>query len=136
MAEFCFVEVTNDAAQRTNGSAGHRASKAMRQHVRKAVLRTRQQTTLDGRMRHFTGTSFVKSRQADSSGDIRKDDGAFGQLAPEHGLTIRRTTLTAQPVVRHPYTDHAASLVRLPVERIDYLFKSRISLFSIRSGIC
>lgn len=135
MAEFCFVQVNAGGAQkpgrgRGGEAASKRNSKVMRQHVRRAVLRTRQQATLDGRMKHFTGTEFVTSKQAEQSSATTVDKkGALLKLEPAQShSTTAWTVLTAQPTLRHPYTEYAASAVQLPMERIDYLFKSRTNL--------
>ena len=122
--------------------------KTSRQHVRRAVLRKRDNGDFHDKIRHFNGLKFLNGASAlefppnrlivrEAMRESQTNDSSQrvprGTLQPPlHYSGKRRTScymkvphpLTSSPTTWHPYTVYAASRVQMPVNRIDFLFKS------------
>lgn len=128
-------------------------AKAVKQHIRQTVLSSRRQRNIDGGIRFFTGTKFVKNTKLAGKEEAREKLAEFDSTSTcKRHWVVRRSvfqnreqifdlllrpssqtvsdplssyTRQANIALRHPYTDFVAAYVRLPADRIDQLLKSR-----------
>lgn len=123
-------------------------TKTDRQHVRRAIMRKRNNGDIYDKIRHFNGRKFLngvlapkvpqnqlimteamRDLQANNSSQ-RVPRGSLQtppQYAGKHGTSFLMEVphpLISRLATWHPYTVYAASCVRMPVDRIDFLFKS------------
>lgn len=123
-------------------------TKTSRQHVRRAVMRKRNNGDFYDKIRHFNGLKFLngvtapklpqnrllmteaicESQTNDSSqrvpqGSLQTPAHYSGKCRTSCHMELPRP-LTSMPTTWHPYTVYAASCVQMPVNRIDFFFKS------------
>ena len=124
-------------------------AKQVKRHIRKAVLRCRVTWSLDKKIKHFDGDRFVlmkptpnssaepqPSSQPKPSQRTSSHDNSLEQPTKEvpHGIAAdgymaARRSILGSPDAHisslHPYPAYAAACVKMPVDTIDNLFRSR-----------
>lgn len=150
MKKLCFVEF-----RLPNEVINTQEKKAIRRHVRNAVLAKRRCSHLDTRIRHSKFVNLeattISVELSEHNETLRREENA--ETSSKHVIAPQRPTHTAgcvhngsqadpeinhrnvlpslsvfRPSVHHPYTTYAGSVVELPVDRVDALLKGRKSL--------
>lgn len=132
MRELCFINVHKPGQEGTQHN-----KKAAQIHIRRAVLKNRGCRDIGERIKLFNvehhslcsvSSGKILGEESNKSANPAEVEQAHSY---DHNLNFGRPSennvsciTTSHIYARHPYTTYAASAVRLPVERIDFLFKS------------